>query len=193
MGIYDLCWVDDNTFLTCSADNNVKKWSLDSDAAIQEYTQGEKREIPKQLLTVAALEDGGIVAVALTGDLVFWDKEGTCSSSQRHKDYVEQFVSMGKEIWYTSEHFIYKISEDHIVSKVESSHDNKVDSIASNSFAVYSSGSDMKLIRYEEGKEVAKVTLDNKALVISANETHVFVLCMHSDFVVLDAKDLSVK
>jgi COMPASS component SWD3 len=29
MGIYDLCWVDNATFVTASADNLVKKWSLD--------------------------------------------------------------------------------------------------------------------------------------------------------------------
>lgn len=38
MGIYDLCWIDDNHFLTCSADNNVKKWSLDEDKAVKELT-----------------------------------------------------------------------------------------------------------------------------------------------------------
>jgi len=29
MGIYDMDWCDDNSFVTCSADNNVKKWQLD--------------------------------------------------------------------------------------------------------------------------------------------------------------------
>jgi len=194
MGINDLNWVDDNSFLTCSADNVVKKWSLDSDACVQEFTQDDhKREIPRQLLAVNSLGEEGVVAVSLNGDLCFWDKEGKFSSTQRHKDYVEQFCSFGKDIWYTSETFVYKISEDNSVSKVESSHDNKVDTITSNTWAVFTSGSDKKLIRYEDGKEVAKVTLNNKALVMAANETHVYVLCMHSDFVVLDAKDLSVK
>ena len=34
MGIYDADWIDDKTFITCSADNNVKKWSIEEDAAI---------------------------------------------------------------------------------------------------------------------------------------------------------------
>jgi WD40 repeat protein len=34
MGIYDLCWVDNLSLLTCSADNLVKKWSVEADAAV---------------------------------------------------------------------------------------------------------------------------------------------------------------
>lgn len=40
MGIYDLVWTGEQEFITCSADNNVKKWSLESDTAVKELTQG---------------------------------------------------------------------------------------------------------------------------------------------------------
>ncbi len=29
MGIYDLCWINDTSFVTASADNLVKKWSIE--------------------------------------------------------------------------------------------------------------------------------------------------------------------
>lgn len=77
MGIYDLCWVDDSSLLTCSADNLVKKWSLDADSAVKEYDQGQKREIPRQLFTVRSLGDEGIVAVNLSGDICSWANDGS--------------------------------------------------------------------------------------------------------------------
>jgi WD40 repeat protein len=29
MGVYDLSWIDNHTFVSCSADNLVKKWHVD--------------------------------------------------------------------------------------------------------------------------------------------------------------------
>ena len=53
MGAYDLSWANDNEFFTCSADNIVKRWSLDSDAAVKELTQaGSKMEVPRQVLGI---------------------------------------------------------------------------------------------------------------------------------------------
>jgi hypothetical protein len=75
MGIYDISWIDDSSFFSCSADNSVKSWSLDSDTAVKEFKQGEKRKVPKQLLAVINLEDG-VVAVNLNGDLIHWSKDG---------------------------------------------------------------------------------------------------------------------
>merc|ERR1711957_247838 len=41
MGIYDLTWATEHEFFTCSADNLVKRWSLDSDTAVKELTQND--------------------------------------------------------------------------------------------------------------------------------------------------------
>lgn len=41
MGIYDLTWATEHEFFTCSADNLVKRWSLDSDIAVKELTQND--------------------------------------------------------------------------------------------------------------------------------------------------------
>jgi len=54
MGIYDVYWTDDSHFMTVSADNNLKCWSLDADTAEKELTQNDaKRDPSRQLLGVA--------------------------------------------------------------------------------------------------------------------------------------------
>lgn len=58
---------------------------------------------------------------------------------------------------------------------------------------MYSAGFDKFLCRFEEEKEVVKVTLPNKALCLTANDTHVFVLTVSSDVLIIDARDLTVK
>ena len=36
MGIYDVSWIDNESFLSVSADNNVKVWRVDSDINVKE-------------------------------------------------------------------------------------------------------------------------------------------------------------
>lgn len=67
-------------------------------------------------------------------------------------------------MYYSSENTIYSLSDsDWQVKVVPSSHNQAVDLLAHNSSALYSSGFDKFLIRYENHKEVSKVTLPNKA------------------------------
>jgi len=194
MGIYDLCWVDDSSLLTCSADNLVKKWSLDSDTAVKEYDQVEKRDIPRQLFTVRSLGDEGVLAVNLSGDICRWANDGSdFSSKQRHKDLLGALLPVGKAIWYTSENSIFRVSEDHQIVHIPASHKQTCDRLSANSWAVFSSGFDKLLCRFEDEKEVQQVTLPNKALCMSADENHVYVLTFSSDLLIIDGRNLSIK
>lgn len=74
MGIYDLCWVSDTEFYTSSADNNVKKWSLDSDAAVKELTQGDKkRDVSRQVLALKSFNGEHLMGFNLSGQKLIWD------------------------------------------------------------------------------------------------------------------------
>ena len=73
-GIYDLCWVSDKEFYTCSADNNVKKWSLDTDAAVKELTQGDKkRDISRQVLALKNFNGEHLLGFNFSGQKLIWD------------------------------------------------------------------------------------------------------------------------
>lgn len=40
-GIYDLSWLNDESFVTCSADNSFKIWKVGQDEPVQSYQQAE--------------------------------------------------------------------------------------------------------------------------------------------------------
>jgi hypothetical protein len=65
--------------------------------------------------------------------------------------------------------------------------------LTSNSWAAFSSGLDKQLTKFENDTEVAKITLPNAALCLTANENHIFVLTFSSDVLIIDARDLSIK
>jgi WD40 repeat protein len=53
MSVVDLAWIDNEHFVTCSSDNNVKKWNCNEDKALEELTQGDaKRDPSRQLVAV---------------------------------------------------------------------------------------------------------------------------------------------
>lgn len=102
-------------------------------------------------------------------------------------------MSHGEDVWYSSDNFVFKVDACETVHRVPSSHKNKVDVIASNSWAVFTNDNDKNVIRFEKGAEVQKAQLPTKGLVMQANETQLFVLSHQSEVFVCDAKDLSIK
>ena len=48
MGIYDLVWRDASSFVTASADNSCKLWSLTEDTCQQEYKSGFDKKEPSR-------------------------------------------------------------------------------------------------------------------------------------------------
>lgn len=192
MGIYDLDWCDDNSFLTCSADNSVKKWQLDQDAAVKEYEQGYKREIPSQLVMVRSL-GSSVLALGISGEFTEWHEDGKMVKHIRHKDLIDEVTGHGADIWYASEGQIFRKTPE-ANHTVKSSHTLKVDIIVSNSEHVFTSGQDKLLIKFDgEGKELAKVTLPNRCISASASASEVFVLCVGNEVLVINATDLVVK
>jgi hypothetical protein len=85
-------------------------------------------------------------------------------------------LPVGKSIWYTSENNIFRVSEEHKINNIPASHQQSCDRLSANSWAVFSSGFDKLLCRFEDEKEVQKVTLPNKALCLTADESQVYVL-----------------
>lgn len=192
MGIYDLDWCDDNTFLTCSADNSVKKWQLDQDAAVKEYEQGYKREIPSQLTMVRSLGTS-VLALGVSGEFTEWHEDGKMEKSIRHKDLIDEVTCHGADVWIASEGQVYRKTPA-VNLVVKTSHTLKVDIICSNGEHVFTSGQDKLLIKFDsEGKELAKMTLPNRCISATASASEVFVLCMGNDVLVVNAADLAIK
>ncbi len=83
-------------------------------------------------------------------------------------------------MWYTSETGIFVLSyADNSIKRVKSSHSLAVDRLSQNKHSVYASGFDKVVSRFEiggENTEAAKVTLPNKALQITADDDHVYIL-----------------
>lgn len=100
-------------------------------------------------------------------------------------------------MWYTSESGIFVFNYDnHWVSRAKSSHTLGVDRLVANKLAVFASGFDKVVSKFEIGgnhEEVAKITLPNKAMVLAADDDQLYVLNHSSEVSILDARDLSTK
>ena len=72
MGVYDIVWLNDTTFLTASADNSVKQWTLESAEATKTYETGLPRDTTRQFLGLHVSESG-LMAINLSGEFVSWE------------------------------------------------------------------------------------------------------------------------
>jgi len=71
-----------------------------------------------------------------------------------------------------------------------------IDRLAQNKHSIYASGYDKIVSRFEIGgdySEKAKVTLPNKALQITADDDHVYILNHQQEISILEPRDLSIK
>jgi len=136
------------------------------------------------------------MAVRLNGDIVFWSTDGVFSVEYGHKDTLGSAVpdSEGKNLWYTSETNIFIITKDEKKTKlIASSHTLGVDRLTANKWAVFSSGFDKLLCRFEDEKETQKTVLPNKLICLEADEDSVYGLTVNSDVLVVDARTLEIK
>jgi hypothetical protein len=102
-------------------------------------------------------------------------------------------IPVGNSIWYSSENSIFRVSDDHKISNIPNSHTLTCERLTSNSWAVFSSGLDKLLCRFEEEKETQKATLPTKPLSLTCDENHVYVLTLQSEMIIIDARTLATK
>jgi hypothetical protein len=77
MGIYDVHWIDNENFLTASADNKVKAWKVDGgenpEKTLLQTAEEQKRADPeKQVLGLFAAPNGAIGGVNLHNEILTW-------------------------------------------------------------------------------------------------------------------------
>lgn len=74
MGIYDVCWLDNATISTCSADNTLKLWNINAEGGLEHkdtFIQHEgAKDTAHYLLGFAATKEGSLTAANLDGNLV---------------------------------------------------------------------------------------------------------------------------
>ena len=194
MGIYDLQWTDDSHFITCSADNNVKFWSLDSDAAEKELTQGDaKRDISRQLVTVRKLHDGRFLAINLSGDLCFW-ADGQFSSHKAFNNHM-QFVcpDKGQNLYISCDKRLFCMSGGEKVHECTVSTKNFIKALVASSSGIFTADLDKTITHFDGEKETAKTTLPQVVNTFACNDSHLFVVTMQDELFTLDCKDLSIK
>ena len=81
MGIYDVKWLDQSTFVTCSADNTIKTWHVNSEGKVEQNQTFIQKDGPRdtnlQLLgLVLEPTQNHLTAVNLSGDLVQFNDFG---------------------------------------------------------------------------------------------------------------------
>jgi WD40 repeat protein len=82
MGIYGAHWLDNDNFVTCSADNKVKTWKIDGgetpERTLLQTAEEVKRADPeKQVLGLYSGPDGAIGGVNLHNELLSWSTDNT--------------------------------------------------------------------------------------------------------------------
>lgn len=194
MGIYDAWWLDDNSFLSCSADNNIKCWSVDADAAVYEMTQNDaKRDPSRQLLCVRKVPDGRILAVNLSGDFCFWNDAKEFSQEQRHMDLMSMMAPLGKDIYYSSAKELFAVVGGEKTIRCEVTNKNNIKCVYANASAVFCADLDKVISRVVDYKETHKVTLGSVGSMMAVNDSEVFVVTASNELVCLNAADLSTK
>jgi WD40 repeat protein len=117
MGIYDVCWLDNSTIATCSADNTIKLWAVSAEGNLESkdtFIQHDgAKDTAYYLLGFASTKDGNLTAVNLNGSLVNFNQVTSAADkhphhvSTRHTYLIDGLISFDKFVVYTSQKRIY--------------------------------------------------------------------------------------
>lgn len=58
---------------------------------------------------------------------------------------------------------------------------------------MFSAGFDKLLCKFENYKEISKLTLPNKVQTMHATETHIYILTWSSELLIVDVRDMTIK
>jgi WD40 repeat protein len=138
-----------------------------------------------------------IVGATLGGDVRIWNKEAEASVSlyKRHTGQIYGLMPYNDHhILYLSGNsvFIWDTKADLTeVKEIDGVHSQRIDILTKNSHSFYTSSLDEAIARYENEEMACKVTLPHKAMAVSAQEDHLWVLTSGNSVLKLDAKTLA--
>lgn len=211
MGIYDARWIDNASFVTCSADNTIKLWSVTEEGQVElknTFLQHEgKKDTAYQLLGMAE-QNQNLTAVNLSGDLVHYQKVTTASQghptyvARGHNYLISDMISFDKFVVYGTEtricYFDANSPKDiHHIQGLPSK--QNILEFYSNHHSLYATTLDKFVLRFTalaDGTLQLAKSLDLKSAAaksIGAGVDVIYVLRSNGEIDELDAVDLTLK
>lgn len=211
MGIYDVKWLDNNSIVTCSADNTIKTWNVTAEGQVEIKNTFVQKDGPRdtslQLSGLAESKDQHLTAVNLSGELTHF--ENFVSTHDRHptkfiyghQNLISDIQNFDKFIVYSSEAniFYFDVSTPNEVKRVENlPNKTAILELFSNNHSVYATTLDKLVLRLsaEENsiKLVKSLDLKNSAAkAITAADDVIYVLKNNGEVDEIDAFELSIK
>lgn len=206
-GIFDVSWFTDLTsFVTCSADNTLKKWDVESLKEISTFSLSLSKSVENQQVGVV-VTNNYVISLSLNGNLNFFDHNGsllkTSCGHQRALTQVAKIDSLLITGGSDGSLIKWNVLGDKIDSKCsgfnDGSHSNYVTGIVPFNDAIATSGWDDKLKLWKgqslenavdlNGQPKAVLEASDRLVVLYENSLEVFdskllkILSLKLDFV----------
>ncbi|QPG74660.1 hypothetical protein FOA43_001992 [Brettanomyces nanus] len=172
-GIFGVDWYDNKSFVTCSSDATVKRWSVDGEL-VNTWKVGQKL-VENQILGVTRTKDY-VIALALSGDLYYFDEthEDAVNVVYGHQKSITALAVTADKSLYTGSYDGRIISWDLDTKKGSvikgDPHTNLVAGIKSlgSSTELVSIGWDDKIKKIKAGEAVTIKSLDEQPIQVAS-------------------------